>query len=201
MSNLGAKSDPVFSQIDCGDDGVKVSIKLDVSDLATVDGVRIMHSVVQGQASVDPAFAESSAVFMAFKRLQQNHRIRIVDFSSLLVKRYLAYNIYGLVVEGMGHLEQMFNQWQTTIVSCEKLVADLEAKELEGRFFEKGNVYAMASGYLTSLVQKLQLKSSEARNEMAILEDDRRQYEKKIDLKAKKMITKVGCFSNYSHLL
>lgn len=50
MDSLGSRAEPVFSVIECDDGSVKVSIKLDVSNLTTPTGERIDHSFIQSEA-------------------------------------------------------------------------------------------------------------------------------------------------------
>lgn len=77
MAALGYKSPPVFSEIDCGVQGIKVSINLDLSI-----GDQIKMAVVEGKPFITKSAAESSAVIMAFKFLEANCMVKVLDFSS-----------------------------------------------------------------------------------------------------------------------
>lgn len=194
MESLGSKSVPVFSEIDCGDDGFKVSIKLDVSDLSTVNGNRISFSVVEGQPSFNVSLSETSAVMMAFNHLQQNRRI--VDFSSRLAQRYGGYKMYDLVVEAMGSLEQMFKQWGSTLDHCEnfavKLVRKQFANTVAGHLTDKGKVYAHIGDSFSPLLNRLHTKSSDARTELNEVDADRSQYGNRMALK-RQMLLGMAC--------
>jgi len=97
MGLSGSHASPVFSEVDCGDAGVKFSIKLDVSNLTTANGERVNHSVVHGEPFLNPAQAEASAIAMAYKHLENNYGIRVVDFSSRVVQNLESSNTYSLV--------------------------------------------------------------------------------------------------------
>lgn len=107
MEALGVPAGPVYSVVQLDDGSVKFSIKLDLSNLATAQAEGISLSVVESEAFLNQAAAETSAVHKAFKELESKHLIRIVDFSSHVIDKLENYNTHTLVVEGIGCLESV----------------------------------------------------------------------------------------------
>lgn len=139
MNALGSSIEPLFTEIDCGDNGVKFSVKLDVSGLRSVSGDRISQSVVVGEASFNRNTAETSAAWKAMKHLTEKHLVKLLDFSSRVAHNLDSYNTYDLVIDGMGSLEKIFGQWEVTFGKCESFAVDLEHKQfydnVSGEFY------------------------------------------------------------------
>lgn len=199
MEYLGAKRAPVFSELDRGSDGVQVSIKLYVADLSTLNGDRISYTVLEGQPALEAAIAETSAVMKAFNYLQQNHLIKIVDFSSRVAQRYEASNLYALVVDGMASLEKIFTALELNYGHCKNFAVDLGGKQFDknvgGPLSPQGKIYTLLANKMTSVLNTIDGQMNLVQSEMADLEVDRIQYTKRMALKAQKVSALVSAAS------
>lgn len=110
---LGSSSPPLFSEVECGGEGVKVSIKLDLSFDAK-DSV----CVVEGAAFMSKSAAKNDAVFKAFRHLDENCGVRVLDFSSRVARSYGSYNTYTYVNESLGLAEKIIDKFETSLTKC-----------------------------------------------------------------------------------
>lgn len=107
MDALGSREGAVFTVDDCADGGVKVSIKLDLSSVASDLGEQITYSVVESGTFLNPDAAEASAIQKAFKLLESMHLVRVFDFSNHVVRKLESYNTHALVLEGIASLKNV----------------------------------------------------------------------------------------------
>lgn len=196
MTVLGARSPPLFTEFDCGEEGVKISIKLDLSF-----GQTSSIQDVEGQTLLTKDAAETSAVMMAFKHLEKDIHIKVLDFSSRVARSFGAYNTYSYVNETMGLVQKMLHNFDMALGKCKKLALELEGEEKKETTSDdldgNGLVYDVLGKYLWTVVKSFSFKSSSAHNKMNDLEFDRMQHRKKATEKAKTMANKVSCAKMY----
>lgn len=121
MAAVGYKSPPVLTEIDCGVQGVKVSINLDLSI-----GDQIKTAVVEGEPFLTQFSAESSGVIMAFRHLEDNCMVKVLDFSSRISMSFSAYGTYGCVKEAIDSVMEVIDKFENTLSKCKNLKIELE---------------------------------------------------------------------------
>lgn len=72
MTLLGARSPPLFSEFDCGEKGVNISIRLDLSF-----GETSIIQDVAGETLLTKDAAETNAVMMSLEHLGKNCHIEV----------------------------------------------------------------------------------------------------------------------------
>lgn len=196
MLALDVPADPVFTVVDCGDDGVKVSIKLDVSNFPTSGGERILYSVVVGECSRSHAVAEASAVKSAFKLLEKNHLIRVVDFSSRLTQKVESYHAHYLLREGIVALQEVLVQWEMTLGKCEVFGVELERKEFPCNLVPSstphGLVYGSLSNSLTDLHNSIHARTKVVKDGLNDISSELALYVKRLEEKGNLQLRTVS---------
>jgi hypothetical protein len=198
MQAAGSVEPPVITVVDCGDLGSKVSIKLDVSRLTHVSGQRIRYSVVEGEVFLNETVAEVSAIKKAFKLLENNHMIKIVDFSSRLCNKLESYRINDFLTEAICAVDNVLVQWELTLGHFENFGVKLEEKlfsdNISGDRTPMGMVYAYLSDYLTGIHNNLYTRTKDLRPELTETRADLSRYENKLAAKGHLLVTTVSAF-------
>lgn len=128
MQALGAKEMPVFKVIECGEQGVKVAIKLVVSSAKYSVGQKITTAVVEGDPNGPNVLAEKSALLKAMKHLSDKHLIKVLDYSSRVANGIESNSIFGDVNAALYSVEKLIGQWEANIGKCKQLSLKLEGK-------------------------------------------------------------------------
>lgn len=184
MALLAARSPPVFTDFRCGKEGVKTSITLDLSCGDTDNIV-----VVEGEPLVTKDAAENSAIMMAFKHLEQDCHVNVLDFSSRVARSFGAYNTYSCVNEAMGLVQKMLDNFDMALGKCK----DLAVKEtLGGKLDGNVLVYDELRKYLWTVLKSFSINASAARYKMKDLEIDRMKHHKRGMEKPKTISSKVS---------
>ena len=138
MAALGVTTPPVFSVLDCGVEGFKVSINLDLSF-----GNESSMTLIEGKPFPSKTVAENSAVMIAFRHLEEKSMIKVLDFSSRVSMSFSVYNTYSHVYEAIDSVLEVLAKFETTFGKCKDLAMELEGLGLEKkcwRSFWKGTI-------------------------------------------------------------
>lgn len=192
MSVLGASSPPLFTEIDCGEQGAKVSIILDLSFVN-----KNKDELVEGGIFKTREEAEKNAVLMAFKHLDNDCHINVLDFSSRVAVSFGAYNTYSCVNESMGAVQKMIDKFNMCLTKCKELARDLERKEMKERFSGdingNGEVYAEHSKAIANVMKRFTIKCVSSKSRMNGLEFEMMKHNNRRSEKAKSTSNKVIC--------
>lgn len=200
MQALGAKEMPIFTEMSCGQQGVKFSIKLDVSSAKYFVGQTITAAVVEGEPSNSKVLAEKRAVMRAIKLLNDRNLIRILDYSSRVAGSIETNNAFGDVNAALFSLEKLIAQCDITLAKCKSLSVKLDAKDAHNDAVEhecdKWDMYGSLKEYMGVLVDMFTTKVTRARARATDLEFQRKKYHNKSTEKYQAGIRKVIQTSN-----
>lgn len=191
MGMLGASSPPQFSEIQCGEQGVKTSIKLYLKS-----GEACISDVVEGEPFLTNDAAEESAITMAYKYLEEACHIRVNGFSSRVARSFGVYNTYGCVNEAMVLVQNMLDNFDMALGKGKELELDLESEEMEeklsGDVDSNAKMYGELGEYIRGVNKTFSLKTSALRDKMKDLEEARIKHHKRGVEKAKEVASKVS---------
>lgn len=178
MTALGASQPPVFTIIDCGPNGHKVSIKLDVSCARYSVGKKISVVVVESETCQSRVEAEKIAVTKAFKHLSDQHLIKIRDFSSRVADELEEHSAFGYVNSGIYTLEKAIDQWEVVMNKCKAISVQLVGKEANGSNDAEGEeeMYGDLNQFMKMTVEMYNAQVMQARSRATEIETERKMY-------------------------
>jgi hypothetical protein len=142
--------------------------------------------------------AEVCAIKKAFKLLENNHRIKIVDFSSRLSSKIESYKTNQLLSEAISAVDNVLVQWELTLGHFENFGLKLQDMEFSDNVFgprtPMGMVYGSLSDYLTAIHNNLHLRTKDLRPELVETQADLARYEKKLSDKGHLAVTTVSAY-------